>query len=310
MNRRLALGAIGTMVVGLPMLPIALAGPASALRLSSESLVLVPAPAVQVCDVIEELAVVNPGGQAADVYVTLPSGAKHIALNRATSSRARVENVVHQQQTTLVLVKGAQAHSTTQVTISFTLPFTSSTGLAFTFASPYAADSARLYLPISGFSPSAPNLQAATQTVTISGTRFRVFTRLAVPSQDEWPITVASLPALTKGFHVRGLPQLGRNPSGLTNDAEALGNVAILVFVLLIGLYGIRQPAGRVGPSAGGSAKALDALYDAWVHLEQQHADGAIDAAVYADRREKLRNRIVHLQRHPSDAAAGGERNA
>ncbi|MBX5437147.1 MAG: hypothetical protein IRZ33_08015 [Alicyclobacillaceae bacterium] len=278
--------------------PRALAG--AGVEVTREQVMLVPAPVVRKVEVLQVLTVSNRGPAASDLTVSVPAGASAVraAVSRAgtggnVAAPARSVSVAHGR---IRLTNAVQAGASATVTVTYTVPFTSSDGAGIVLHLDYPVDMAYLYIPVGRFALSAPGLQLTTQTVTLSGLRFRVFSRPAVPAGSDWPVDVEVLPDAgpgATGADVKGLPVIGTDDTGRANSAQALGNLALAAFIFALGLVGVRR-ASR--PTAGRPATTAEALYRSWEQVERLRAAGVLDETDYQRRREQLKQRLVAMR--------------
>lgn len=238
-------------------------------------------------EVVEVLDVKNPLPQAQDIVITLPTG--YQALSVAGDSEV-AKQVTGQ---TLTLPKWAKAGITTKVTFTYVLPMSGQTGVQTTLHSNYPVLVAHLYLPIGNSALSAPGTMPDTQTVTISGTTFRVFTRPGIPAGDNWPMSLELLPSAEKGPSISGLPIIGMTDQSTGSTLQALGNLVIAVLILVIGLISIRST--QWGRSARTPVSQEEALYRAWESVEWQHEQGMLEEEQFVRKRSQLRRRLAEL---------------
>ena len=239
-------------------------------------------------NVIQVLSVKNNSNAAQNVEIAIPAGATKLAVQGDTHTASHV----HGQN--VVLPNWAKPSTTTAVTLTYTLPFNSQTGVQFTLHSVYPVYTARLFLPIGDSALSAPGIMPNTQTVTISGTSFRVFTRPGIQAGDNWPMSVTLLPSTTSPDAVKGLPSIGMDNSSAGNTLQALGNLLVAALVLVIGLISIRST--QWGKSARKPVSQEEALYHAWETTEQQYRQGVLDKEEFEARRERFKGKLVELK--------------
>lgn len=275
----------------------------SDVQVSSDQIVLVPAPVVRVCDVIEQISLTNPSSKAEDITLPIPVTSTDVTVN---GSKAAISVVQGASGVNIPIAKTAVSN----ITLAFQVPFSSAAGVDIPFTFPSAVGLVKLYLPVTGFSLSAPGLKAATQTVTMSGSRFRVYSRVAILPGETLPVSIQGLPSLTTVFQLHGVQRLGQNPSGLANELGALGNIGIIVFVLLLCFLGMesqsRNPLVFRRGNRQVSSTSIESLYNAWTELEMKYRDGLLDVDTYTRHRESIRNRIVGLKTDKSNSTDAG----
>ncbi|MDQ0188395.1 hypothetical protein QTN31_02795 [Alicyclobacillus cycloheptanicus] len=274
-------------------------------QVSQEQLFLLPDTKDKSFDIVQSLTVHNSGSTPAYVNVEVPAGAKSLAV----AGKAPAAGALHGR--TLTIPQAVRPNQTTVLTVSYTLPLDGQQGLQFTLHSFYPVYVAHLYLPEGNAALSAQDLFTTTSTTSIQGTTFRVFTREGIPAGDDWTLSLQMLPAVTPNNHVKGLPVLGANEDGTSNDLQALGNLFVVALVLVIGLLGIRSTQGR----RRAPASRENALYEAWAQLERQYREGLVGEEDYQKHRQEFKQRLVRLkgervqQRSPATDAGVGRRN-
>ena len=260
----------------------------SSLTVTQEQLLFMPIQNQSSFAVIEVLDVRNDSATVDNIQVSVPDGIQSLsALGVNKSNLVSGVGVV-------TLRHDALPHTTTKVTLTYTLPLQGQTNIQFTLHSFYAVDAAHLYLIIGGSALSATGLLPDTQTEDISGTTFRIFTRPGIPAGDDWPLSIELLPTATSGNPTKGLPILGADSQGSGNTLQALGNLAIAAFILVIGMISIRST--QWGPSAKGQLSQEEALYRVWESAEWQHEQGMFDEAQIEQRRHAFRRRLAEMK--------------
>ncbi|MCL6445012.1 MAG: hypothetical protein K6T83_16420 [Alicyclobacillus sp.] len=283
-----ALCMLGSLLTFILTGPYALAANAPVVRIHDESIFLVPAPVVHLLDVMVVAKFSNPSHQKADVVIPVPVQAQKLEVSGAPAS------AWHSDEHSVVLRHWLAGGQTRELTVSYALPFNSAAGRQLALRSNYAIALAHVYIPEGSVSLSAPGLQVATQTVTVSGTTFRVFTRGGI-SAGTWRLSLLPLPGLASGPSTGDLPVLA-GPDHQASDArQALENLAVAAFVLLLGLLGIRTGnLPRTG--AASESERTRALYQGWHALEEAHMTGTVDDEAYAKRRRMYLEQLVALR--------------
>lgn len=256
----------------------------TALTVTKEDVIFVPAPFVHQYEVIETVQLQSGDGES-DAVFTLPAGYQGLQVVGVPKSDWQVSGHV------LRVRRAVQANATGRVTLTYTVPQDAGQGAFVTLTSAYPVAAAHLYLPIGNSSLSAPSIQAATQTVTISGTEFRVFSRYGIAAGEQWPISLQELPAATAPVPTGGLPVIGTSDDGASNAIGAVVNLVIAVLVLGVGFVGLRTAGARRIPKS-----REDALLQAWSSVEQQFSSGQLEGEVYQRRRAELKRKIVALR--------------
>lgn len=293
MSRRMWL--VKTLAPLLTMLGlVAIGSPADAqtgLQVPQEQMFLLPDTTHQGFDIVDSLAVKNTSSVPETVQIGIPVGAHAVQVDGKTPIAGSLSGQ------TLTLKGVALPHQTSTVTVSYSFPLNGQKGVQFTIHSFYPVYVAHLYMPEGNSALSAQGLFTTTTTTQIQGTTFRVFTREGIPASDEWTLSLQLLPSVTPNQKVAGLPVLGADPNGTVNDLQAVGNLLVVVLVLAVGLIGIRstQWGRRTSQAASRAAGAQKeaALYQAWLHLEQQYQGGRVTEAQYQKRRQDLKQRLI-----------------
>ncbi|MCL6631225.1 MAG: hypothetical protein K6T63_01210 [Alicyclobacillus herbarius] len=201
---------------------------AAVLRVHDESAFFIPDHTSHRLNVVMQLQMENPNTQAQTVSVPLPKGARVIRTDAALYS---------QHGSRLSVVDGAEpGHST--LTLTFWLPFPRAGSVVLNLRQFYPVDTIHLYLPIGDTALSASELSTATDTVSIKGTSYRVFTHAGLPANQGLPVSIQELPAASGKSSNLGLPVIGRTAGSTANSLEALGNLALATVIFLFGLLG------------------------------------------------------------------------
>ncbi|WP_029420207.1 hypothetical protein [Alicyclobacillus macrosporangiidus] len=261
------------------------ASAAESLRVAQMQLFLIPAPVAHTVRVMEAFDL-RTDGRSVNAHFTLPEQASEVSVQTPGGLRAQTKG-------SAVGVTGtAPSDGSFQVTVTYHLPMP---GMAqsIRWHADYPVDQALVYVPEGEVSLSAEGVLTGTRTVDISGTTFRVFTRLGVPADTDWPLQVQVMPAPTTGSDTGGLPVIGLDHSQRANAMQALANLALAAFVLAVGLASIRRST-RGGPPA--RPQDEEAAWTAWVQLERAYENGDVDTASYERRRAALKRRIVALR--------------
>jgi hypothetical protein len=255
------------------------------LYVADERIMFLPVPVHKVVKVLQVVDVVNGGPADADISIPLPEGYKDFQVEDRTHRAADANG-------TAVFPKAAKAKATTTVSVSYTLPFDGRNGAQLTLHALYDVDAAHIYLPIGDYALSAPGLLTTTQTATVDGTQFRVFTRVGIPAGDDWAVRLQQLPAATTGSSVN-LPVIGAPISERQNMLQASANLLLAAVVLAIGLIGIRS-AGQTGASARSRREALVAALE---RIELDFAQGRLAEDIYGRRKQDILQKIVETER-------------
>lgn len=250
----------------------------TSIAITEEQIFMVPVPIHNLVQIVEVLSVQNPTNQAQSVVVGLPSGYAQLSVPDVAASSLKPS------ASQLTIDQIAKPLTTTSITIVYSLPFKVAQALQFTLHSFYAVPTAHLYIPIGGIALSAQNLLISTQTVTISGTQFRAFSRLGIPAGDDWTISLQSLPTGTSTTStIAGLPILGTDADSAGNTFAAVGNLLLAAFILVVGLVSIRRT------EQVDTADKSEALLRAWMGLERQREAGVVDDEYMRKREDFMR---------------------
>ncbi len=131
-------------------------------------------------------------------------------------------------------------HSSEQVILTYVIPQSSKTGFTLMIHNSYFVDAAILYIPIGNMEVSSPNLLAATQTETIGGTHFRVFTRLGIRVGEPFMMNLSLYPKQNLSVSESEMPVIGQTRTGSSGSVQAIANLLIAFFILVIGFLSIR----------------------------------------------------------------------
>lgn len=262
------------------------ANAASALSVTDEQFLFMP---VQnhTFEVVEVLNVKNASNALQNIEINLPSGFEALTVAGASKASTKVSGQ------NLVLSQRAKPNAITKVTLTYALPMSGQSGIQTVLHSTYSVVVAHLYLPIGNSALSAPGLMPDTQTETISGTTFRVFTRPGIPAGDSWPLSLELLPSAAPAPSISGLPIIGMDNQSSGNTLQALGNLAVAVGILVIGLISIRSTQWGRGKRTPLSQE--EALYRAWESLEWQYEQGMLEVDQFSKKRSQLKRRLAEL---------------
>jgi len=276
--------AIAGLWMVLLFIPIPVAYADSTISVTQEQIFLVPVPIHNVVQVVEVLRVKNPDATSQNVSIGLPDGYSNLSVPNTAAKN------VSSDSAHVTIAKVARPNTTTDVTVVYVLPFATAQALQMTLHSDYAVDAAHIYIPIGGVALSAQNLLVSTQTVTISGTTFRQFSRLGIQPGDDWTISLQSLPTGTvTSPTIAGLPILGTDADSSGNTIAAIGNLVLAAFILVLGLVSIRSTERMLPVSK------REGLMRAWTGLERQRTDGVMEELEYQRKRTEIMNKLRAL---------------
>ncbi len=274
--------------------PVLAASEPKGVAVAAENLFVLPAPAVHKVELIDQLSVKNTTASVQSLNVALPNGASDVTVN----GTAATGEVFSNQQ--VMLNRALPAGKTTSVTLTWTLPLSSQQDAQFTLHANYPVYTANVYMPIGNNALSAENLLTTTQTVTVSGTKFREFTRLGIPAGDDWTMSVQMLPSASAAPTTGGLNVIGSHPGSTGSSFEAIANLMIIALILVIGLLSIRATQWGQGQKR---KSAEEALLDGLVALHRQYELGMLDEPEFARRDSQMKDRLKMLRRRASNFA-------
>jgi hypothetical protein len=255
--------------------------------MTEEDLFVLPAPVAGKVELIDELTVQNHSGSPQTVHFSLPAGATSVTVNgTAVSKKMQAGNQV-------VLPHYVQSGKTKMLAVMWTLPLSSQQDVQFTLHTDYPIYTAHVYMPIGNSALSAEGLLTTTETVTVSGTQFREFTRLGINQGDDWTLSVQMLPSATAAPSTGGLKTIGSHPGSIGDTIEAVGNLLIVAVILGVGLLSIRATQwGR----RGSRKTPEEALIDGLVTVHRQFELGMIDESEFITRKEQLKKKLFAVR--------------
>lgn len=266
---------------------LSVAQASTGLHVKTENVLFIPAPVAQVIRVVDVLNLENNLQTPQDVAMTLPTGSEDVSIDGIKDPT----QFIHQNQ--LTIPRFAKPGET-NLTVSFKLPFQPQQGEQISLHTNYPVYTAKLYLPIGDMALSAEGLRPTTEILSISGTDYRVFTRLGIPSGDDWGMSIQMLPTATNSAPPAGLPVIGLSSSNTGNTLQAVGNLLVAAFVLGIGLISIRST--QWGRTARVAKTPEEALLHAWQNTEQQYQTGMLGEPEYQVLRQEYKRKLVFLR--------------
>ncbi len=208
----------------------------SPLSLTREQIFIIPDFSHDSFQIVEIVSVRNDSSQEQNIHVFLPPGFENLRLEGHHVIAKQV------QAGSLIIPRVAKEHSTSEFMLAYSLSLQGEQSMQFDLRTPYEIDVAELYLPISSNSAlSAHGLLANTHTSIVDGRRFRVFTRLGIPENEDWLVGLQVLPAKTASLAHFDIPVIGTVESGNGNRLEALGNLILIALVLVLGVLSGRS---------------------------------------------------------------------
>lgn len=250
---------------------------------TEEDLFVIPAPVAGKVELIDQLMIENSAGPAQTVHFLLPPGAASVNVNgKPVSKKMQAGNRI-------VLPNYVQAGKTKPLTLMWTLPLSSQQDVQFTLHTDYPIYTGHVYMPIGNSALSAEGLLTTTETVTVSGTQFREFTRPGISQGDDWTLSVQMLPSATAAPSTAGLKTIGSHPGSIGDTIEAVGNLLIVAVILGVGLLSIRATQwGR----RGSRKTPEEALIDGLVTIHRQFELGMIEESEFVTRNEQLKKKL------------------
>lgn len=250
------------------------------ITIPSEDVFLMPSG--QTLDVVERVQIKNTAQAAQDVSIPFPSGATSASVSNVPKQNVTVQGkVVH--------VEVAPGQQTPVVT--FQMSIAAMTSVQITVHTDDPVDLVHIYVPIGNVALSAPGLMPDSQTTTVAGTDFRVFTHGSLAGSSDYTMSLSMLPTVTSSSAGQGLPIIGTSTTGQANTWQAIGNLALAALILAVALIGIRTSLNR--GSVRGREDADSALEQSWEDLEMAYAAGRLDVVEYERRRTLLRDQIA-----------------
>lgn len=204
----------------------------SGISIPEEQIVLMPAGKTEL-SIIEVIVLQNAASKSQDITLPLPTGFKALSV-KANGKKGTVRNGQ------VFLPEFVPPHGTNQVSLVYRIPFTTGGSIQTSFHNPYPVDTLHLYEPIGNMEISAPDLLAATQTAMVGHTRFRIFTRQGILKGQDFTVNIGVAPTVSDSPKVSGLPQIGEDSTGNPNTWQAVGNLLLAGFILLLGFVGGR----------------------------------------------------------------------
>lgn len=241
--------------------------------------------------VVQQVTVQNTSNAAEDLQFQLPAGAVSPAVQGVSTS------AVHVSGQDLVVTGGAKPGNTTEV-ISYTLPFSGQTSVQLTLHTNYPVYIMNIFVPIGNVALSAPGLMPQTETTSIAGTDFRVFSHGEMAANTDWTASISMLPTVTSTQAVKGLPIIGMSSQSSSTTWKAIGNLVMAAVILVVALVGIRSAVGK----GAGKARvgAYQALMNSWEETERAFAEGRLEEPDYRKRTSVMKRRLAQMRQADS----------
>jgi hypothetical protein len=273
-------------VFGLTHAEKVLAATHSPLAVTKEQVFLLPTKSNDL-QVLLQPTVQNQASVPEDFHVQLPKGASQATVQGVPA------NQVQQIGQELVVHAGAKPGNSTE-TISYTLPFANQTSIGLTLHTDYPVYVMSIYVPIGNVALSAPGLMPVSQTTSIAGMDFRVFSHGEMAANTDWTASLSMLPAVTNNQAVQGLPIIGMSSQSSSTTWEAISNLLMAAVILMIALIGIKSTVGKgIGRQ---QLTASESLMNSWEETERSYQQGQLDEADYQKRTLVLKRRLAELR--------------
>lgn len=241
--------------------------------------------------VVEQVTVQNSGSTPEDLRFKLPEGAGQPAVQGVSA------NQISRSGQDLMISKAAKPGTSTEV-VSYTLPFGKQTSVQLTVHTYYPVYAMNIFVPIGNVALSAPGLMPNTQTTTIAGTDFRVFSHGEMAAGADWTASISMLPTVTSNQAVKGLSVIGMDSQSGATTWQAIGNLAMAAAILIIALIGIRSTVGK-GRTVG-KAGAYESLMNSWEETERAFSEGRLNETDYERRASSIKRRLAQMRQAES----------
>lgn len=180
--------------------------------------------------------------------------------------------------------------------ITYALPFDNGKG-DIEFSQPYNVDTLSLLIPQGRAALIAQGLYPVTQVVDLQGMKFRRFTKPDLPAGVPWTASIQAIPQageVTPGSIAvpPGLPVIGAGYK--YTEFKALINLLLVVFVVILGVVGLRRRQERL---TGRLSEMHRQLVDQWASLEIDRRRGAVPEEEYRRKRGNLLRRLLAIER-------------
>ncbi len=209
----------------------------SGIDIPEEQVVFVPISKTRL-EVVEVVNLQNYTSSAQNVQLEIPDNSSSLTV-KANGARFFARN--H----TVVLKNFLPANGTNQVSLTFEVPYSGQGSINIDFPNLYSVGTLNLYVPEHNMEISAQNLMAATKTVTIGTTKFRVFTRLGIEKNENFVVNIGVPPTINRqsgnSTKLSGLPLIGQDSTGSANTWQAVLNLLLAGVILIIGFLGGRS---------------------------------------------------------------------
>ncbi|QQE76938.1 hypothetical protein [Alicyclobacillus sp. SO9] len=286
---RTVLGLVVSAVLTMSPMSLVVQAATTGTAVTQEDVFVVPDSSHKTINIVNKLQIKAPSSLTGPVVLKLPKTAQNVHVT-AASKPVSIASGAH-----TVKLPHVSPGGSTNVVESYSIPLTSQGDVQFTLQTSYPVYTAHVYLPLGQHaSLSAQGLMTHTQTMTVKGVEFRVFTRPSIPAGDSWTLSVQMLPSAAVNSTVQNLPVIGTRPDNFLNTLQAVGNLLVAALVLVVGLISIR--ATQWGRAARVPVTKEEALLRSWENLELQHENGTLGEAEYRTRREYLKQRILALK--------------
>ena len=261
----------------------------NALYISNEQVLAVPSKSGGTLQVLATVTVQN-NGQAYPTAYQLPIGAQNPHVVAGSAKQISLAKSGALRFT-------AKANGVTTLAVEFGAPLNQN-GTELTWKEPMPVRQLFFVIPEGSLTVSSQGgFQTDSQSIMSGNQAFRQFTRLAIPANSSWTVSVALLPT-ANGRQAPPLPNIPvLNSYGpRVADLEAIGNLLLVALILIIGIISIRQGGRRKQYSVLTLGQQKSELMEHWADLEMAYASGELQEQDYQHRRERLKQRVIQVE--------------
>ncbi|KPV42041.1 hypothetical protein [Alicyclobacillus ferrooxydans] len=241
--------------------------------------------------VVLQVTVENGTASPQDIQFVLPRGAESPTVQGVSKNDV-------QEQGQLLTIKNAAKPGTSTVVAAYSLPFSGQTSVQLTLHTEYPVYLMNIFVPIGNVALSAPGLMPDTQTTSIAGTDFRVFSHGAMDANSDWTASLSMLPNVTSNQAVQGLPVIGMDSQSAATTWQAIGNLAMAAAILVIALLGIRSTVGKGATAVKNGPQ--EALMRSWEEAERAFMEGRLEKSDYERRTSSIKRRLAQMRQMES----------
>lgn len=258
---------------------------------ASEQVLAVPSQGGNTLQAMLTVSMQNSTAGTQDILFNLPVGSTSPRL--AASSAKQIALTAKGQVKVSV-----PAHGTTTFAVLFSSPLNQN-GTELTWQNNLAVQRLLFIIPEGALTVSAQGgFQTDSATIFSGKKAYREFTKLGLPADSSWTVSVALLPT-ANGKQASALPgvRVLSSYGQTTANLEAIFNLILVVFILGMGIVSIRMEGGlRTSGDVTELTQQKERVFTHWVNLEEAYANGAIEQADYLKRRERFKRRAIELE--------------